>query len=52
MMRICGIILDNNTNRFFEDDVQIINKKIDSTNSLLRNVLMVLWRFSKKLNNH
>jgi hypothetical protein len=48
IMRISGTILKSDDNRPIDKDTENINKKIDSTNLLLRNVLMVLFEVSKK----
>jgi hypothetical protein len=48
IMRISGTILKSDDNRPIDKDIENINKKIDSTNLLLRNVLMVLFEVSKK----
>lgn len=47
IMRISGTILKNE-NSPVDKDIENINKKIDSTNFLLRNVLMILLELSKK----
>ncbi len=48
IMRVSGTILKSDDNRPIDRDIENINKKIDSTNLLLRTVLMVLYEVAKK----